>query len=173
MGTLLRELAACCHDRSTSTHPFSYEVENPHAVSIRNGTGEADRCVGGVDVTPAYAGAPTIVKMASQLAKRVPIAPHKRKEKGIAVSAQMSVNYAPMEIQGQPWAGWDVDLTSRWYRCNYCHAFGICVHVLYALRVTENVDSRGRIVLVNRKERKRTGGDIGGRPLAVGPALTY
>ncbi|KAG2926764.1 hypothetical protein PC119_g1136 [Phytophthora cactorum] len=45
--------------------------------------------------------------------------------------AQMDVNYARMEVQGQPWSGWSVDLDSCWCPCNYWS------------------------VLVNRNKRKR------------------
>ncbi|KAF1784891.1 hypothetical protein GQ600_6669 [Phytophthora cactorum] len=45
----------------------------------------------------------------------------------------MDVNYARMEVQGQPWGGWSVDLDSCWCPCNCWYACGVCVHILYAL----------------------------------------
>ncbi|KAF1794454.1 hypothetical protein GQ600_5252 [Phytophthora cactorum] len=72
--------------------------------------------------------------------------------------------------------GWPVDLDSRWCRCGYCFAFGVCIHLVYALQMTEHVDSRGKNVLVDRNKRKRQEPEVGsqaGRPRLVGPVLTF
>eukprot|EP00644_Phytophthora_capsici_P004646 jgi/Phyca11/111057/e_gw1.19.475.1 len=156
--------------------PFSYDISTSKTLRRRVAEMTRERLIGvcvGLMPEYRYAGGSTILKVASQLAKRVSVAPHKRNEEGIAVSAQMGVNYARMEVQNQPWGGWPVDITQRWCPCNYCYAFGVCVHVLFALRITENVDSSGRSVLVNRSKRRRAGDDVGGRPLSVGAALTF
>ncbi|KAE9144049.1 hypothetical protein PF006_g10968 [Phytophthora fragariae] len=46
--------------------------------------------------------------------KRLIVAPNKPYEDGIAVSAQMGSNYARMEVQGQPFGGWPVDVDNKW-----------------------------------------------------------
>eukprot|EP00644_Phytophthora_capsici_P003947 jgi/Phyca11/108692/e_gw1.15.210.1 len=176
MGTLVQELADCTHDLSSATRKFSFDIAVPATLTRRVSELMKERLIGvwnGVEPQPAYAGGHTLVYVASQLAKRVQVAPHKRSEEGVAVSAQMGANYARMEVEGQPWGGWPVDITSRWCPCSYCFAFGVCVHVLYALKVTQHVDSSGRNVFVNRNKRKRGGDSSGGRPLSVGPALTF
>ncbi|KAG3049294.1 hypothetical protein PI125_g26602 [Phytophthora idaei] len=85
------------------------------------------------------------------------VAPNKRSEEGIAVTAQMGASYARMELEGQHWGGWAVNADSQWCPCNYCFVFGVCVHVLLALRATAHVDSSGRVILVSRRKRKRKG----------------
>ncbi|GMF40719.1 unnamed protein product [Phytophthora fragariaefolia] len=106
------------------------------------------------------------------------VAPNKRSEIGIAVSAQMGANYARMEVEGQPSGGWIVDTYHRSCGCNYFYAFRVCVHVLFAVQSCDHLDSQGREVLVSRKKRKRGAPDNrtnnpGGRPALVGPALTF
>ncbi|ETI36520.1 hypothetical protein F441_17225 [Phytophthora nicotianae CJ01A1] len=176
MGTLLRELSACCHDVSSTTRSFSFEIAIQPTLTRRVSEMVKQSLIGFWNrgcSPPACAVSSDTVHVVSRMAQRVQVAPHKRTEVGIAVSAQMGANYARMEVQGQPWGGWPVDITHRWCPCGYCYAFGICVHVLFALRATETVDSSGRNVLVNRNKRKRSGGDSGGRPRAVGPDLTF
>ncbi|KAG2907774.1 hypothetical protein PC119_g22955 [Phytophthora cactorum] len=68
----------------------------------------------------------------------------------------MGANYARMDLQGQQLGGWAVDLDNLWCPCNDWYAFGVCVHIMYALRLSEHVDSRERSVLVNRNKCKRT-----------------
>ncbi|KAF1787037.1 hypothetical protein GQ600_15304 [Phytophthora cactorum] len=124
----------------------------------------------------AYAVHPAIVCVVAIMAKRVQVDPYKRTEEGIAAFAQMRANYARMEVKGQPWGGWLVDIDNQGCPCNYCIAFGVCVHVVYALRTREHVDNRGRNVLVNRSKRRRganEGENCGGRPRLAGQALTF
>nr|CAI72252.1 hypothetical protein PI35.0030 [Phytophthora infestans] len=131
---------------------------------------EVDAVSGGV------AGEPNIIRVISLPAPRVTVAPNKRTEEGIAVSAQMGVNYARKEVEGQPFGGWHVDSERQWCQCDYCYAFGTCIHVLYALRATTHVDSSGRDILVNRKKRRRYGVavlPVVGRPRTIGPALSF
>ncbi|ETL83454.1 hypothetical protein L917_16606 [Phytophthora nicotianae] len=176
MGTLLRELSACCHDVSSTIRSFSFEIAIQPTLTRRVSEMVKQSLIGfwnGGCLPPACAVSSDTVHVVSRMAQRVQVAPHKRTEVGIAVSAQMGANYARMEVQGQPWGGWPVDITHRWCPCGYCYEFGICVHVLFALRATETVDSSGRNVVVNRNKRKRSGGDSGGRPCAVGPDLTF
>jgi hypothetical protein len=90
------------------------------------------------------------------------------------VSAQMGSNYARKEVEGEPLDGWSVDVQRQWCPCDYWFAFGSCIHVLFALRVTAHVNSRE--VLISRRKRKR--GEIAvlpviGRPRTIGPALSF
>jgi hypothetical protein len=36
-------------------------------------------------------------------------------------------------VEGQPWGGWVVDIDRKWCGCSYHFAFGMCVHVLFAI----------------------------------------
>ncbi|ETL49361.1 hypothetical protein L916_01139 [Phytophthora nicotianae] len=112
--------------------------------------------------------------------KRIQLSTNKRSEEGIAVSAQMGVNYARMKFEGQPYGSWVIDTARMWCQCSYWFGFGACVHVLFAQRTLEYLESAGREILVARgKHRSGTVGPSyrddqrGGRPLGVGPALTY
>ncbi|EGZ27535.1 hypothetical protein PHYSODRAFT_477483, partial [Phytophthora sojae] len=87
-------------------------------------------------------------------AARVNVSSTKRHETEIAVAAQMGFQYAQMEVQGQLLTRWPVHLRRRWCPCGYWYAFGSCVHVLYALRVSNCVDLAGRDVLVSRKRKQ-------------------
>eukprot|EP00644_Phytophthora_capsici_P013282 jgi/Phyca11/101458/e_gw1.5.411.1 len=139
MGSLLRELAACCHDVSAATRSFSFDISVQPTLMRRVCEMTKQSLIGfwnGGVAPPAYAGCTNIVHVVSSMAQRVQVSPHKRNEEGIAVSAQMGANYARMEVQGQPWGGWPVDVTHRWCPCGYYFAFGVCVHVLFALRTT-------------------------------------
>eukprot|EP00644_Phytophthora_capsici_P002991 jgi/Phyca11/102684/e_gw1.7.736.1 len=116
------------------------------------------------------------VHVLSWPARRVHVNPTKRSEVGIAVSAQMGVNYARMEVWKQPLTGWPVNLQLQWCPCKFCFAFGTCVHVIHALRVTCLVDGEGKELLVSRRKPKNGPvgfGLPGGRGNRVGPALTY
>ncbi|KAE9333742.1 hypothetical protein PR003_g13868 [Phytophthora rubi] len=102
----------------------------------------------------ALTGDETILLVVSLRAPRVIVAPNKRSEEGIAVSARMGANYARMEVEMQPWGGWPVDAERQWCPCNYCS---------------------GRDILVSRRKRKRTAVSVidnTGRPRSNGPALS-
>lgn len=177
MGTLLKELSDCCEDRSSTPRIFHWNIEPSNSLARRVSDMIREKLLY-TGVVPNTDSACTeersIVPVVSLLAKRVVVAPNKRTEEGIAVCAQMGSNYARMEVEGQPWCGWQVDIASKWCGCNYCFVFGTCVHVLFALRVTEHVDNSGRSVLVNRKKRRRAGvNQTIGRPRAIGPALSF
>ncbi|RLN48812.1 hypothetical protein BBJ28_00013307 [Nothophytophthora sp. Chile5] len=155
MGALLQELSNCCHDKSAS---LLYE-------------GGRDQ----IDI--ASAGH---IRVISCSAKRIQVSPNNRSEEGIAVTAQMGLNYARMEFEGQPYGGWVVDTTRMWCQCSYWFGFGVCVHVLFAQRTIKYLDCAGREILVTRGTKKNGAddpsardGQRGGRPLGVGPALTY
>ncbi|ETO77711.1 hypothetical protein F444_07113 [Phytophthora nicotianae P1976] len=162
MGSLLRELSACCQDQSSSVRAFEFGVCPSKTLARR--VSELVR-----------AGAYPVLRIISLPAPRIVVDPNKRSEEGIAVSAQMEANYARKEVENEPWGGWEVDVERQWCPCDYCFAFGTCVPILFALRVTAHVDSSGRDILVSRRERKRVSAAtvaISGHPGAAGPALS-
>ncbi|KUF96258.1 hypothetical protein AM588_10005890 [Phytophthora nicotianae] len=179
MGTLLREFSSCCQDQSTTARAFAFGVIPSDSLTRRVSELVRARLLSTADAAAGEcdgAGRPDIIYVKAMLAPRVIVAPNKRSEQGIAVSAQMGANYARMEVLGQPAGGWPVNIERQWCPCHYCFVFGTCVHVLYALRVTEYLDSCGRAILVSRKKRKRTAltaPDTGGRPRSAGPALSF
>ncbi|KAE8899114.1 hypothetical protein PF003_g16963 [Phytophthora fragariae] len=86
----------------------------------------------------------------------------------------MGSNYARKEVEGEPLDGWPVDVQRQCCPCDYRFAFGACVHVLFALRVTGHIDSSRREVLISRRKRKR--GEVAilpdlGRLQTIDPAL--
>jgi len=178
MGTLLRELSSCCQDQSSSARAFEFTA--CPAPTLARKVSELVRLkLLGVaehqDVDAVRAGSCCILRVISLPAPRVSVAPNKRSVEAIAVTAQIGSNYARKEVEGEPADGWPVDIRRQWCPCSYWFAFGACVHVLFAMRVTAHVDGRGREVLISRRKRKRGGvavlADIG-RPASVGPALS-
>ncbi|ETM32417.1 hypothetical protein L914_20164 [Phytophthora nicotianae] len=153
MGALLAELANCCEDQSANERPFQLKVTPSENLIRRVREIVRQNLLGlGEDQSGAY-GRPGCLRVASRLAKRIAVAPNNRSEEGIAVSAQMGVNYASMEVEGQPDGGWTVNLTRRWCECNYCYAFGVCVHILYAVRSQDYIDGSGRETFILRISR--------------------
>lgn len=180
MGALLAELANCCEDQSANERPFQMEVLPSETLTRRVRELVRENLLGLGGEQPGALEPPGCIRIASRLAKRIAVAPNNRSEHGIAVSAQMGLNYARMEVEGQPEGGWNVDLNRRWCGCNYCYAFGVCVHVLYAVRTQDYIDASGREILISRNMQKSSGaaasknsGQRGGRPTTVGPALTF
>ncbi|KAE9333223.1 hypothetical protein PR003_g14125 [Phytophthora rubi] len=179
MGSLLRELSACCQDQSSSVRAFEFGVVPTATLARRVSELKRANLLGlaeGQTVDGALTGDQTILLVVSLRAPRVIVTPNKRSEEGIAVSAQMGANYARMEVEMQPWGGWPVDVERQWCPCNYGFVFGSCIHVLFALRCTANVDSSGRDILVSRRKRKRTTVSVidnTGRPRSNGPALSF
>ncbi|KAE9102615.1 hypothetical protein PF010_g14038 [Phytophthora fragariae] len=178
MGTLLRELSACCQDQSSSAREFEFAVCPAPTLARRVSELAREKLLGVAedqDLDYVRAGACCILRVISLPAPRVLVAPNKRSEEAIAVTAQMGVNYARKEFEGEPADGWAVDILRQCCPCDYWFAFGACVHILFALRATAHVDSSGREVLISRRKRKR--GEMTvlpdlGRPRTVGAALS-
>ncbi|ETM34807.1 hypothetical protein L914_18180 [Phytophthora nicotianae] len=108
MGTLLREFSACCQDQSMSKRQFQFGVLAGASLTRRvadlaRGNLLAISCCHPIDIESA--GHSAIVRVKAVAPHRIVVAPNKRREEGIAVSTQMGVNYARMEIQNQPWGG--------------------------------------------------------------------
>ncbi|ETM02418.1 hypothetical protein L917_01113 [Phytophthora nicotianae] len=180
MGALLQDLSNCCRDKSARERVFNLGVV-PAQTLVRRVSEmirakliyEGERDLGDIPT----AG---LIRVISRSAKRIQLSTNKRSEEGIAVSAQMGVNYARMKFEGQPYGSWVIDTARMWCQCSYWFGFGACVHVLFAQRTLEYLESAGREILVARgKHRSGTVGPSycddqrGGRPLGVGPALTY
>ncbi|POM67104.1 Hypothetical protein PHPALM_16944 [Phytophthora palmivora] len=163
----------------TRARAFEFGVCPPPTLARRVSELLRSRLLGlaeGQNVDTVRAGGFCMLRLISLSAPRVQVAPNKRSEEGIAVSAQLGSNYARQEVEGEPPGGWPVDVERQWCPCCYWFAFGTCVHILYALRITAHVDSNGREVLVSRRKRKR--GEVAvlprtGRPNAIGPALSF
>lgn len=179
MGTLLLELSGCCQDQSSSSRAFEYAVIPAPTLARRVSEMVREGLLGlapGQHVEYVRSGECSILRVISLPARRVLVAPNKRTEEAIAVSAQTGSNYARKEYEGQPVDGWPVNIQWQSCPCDYFFGFGACVHVLYALRVTAHVDSSGREVLVSRRKIKR--GAVAvlpelGWPRDVGAALSF
>jgi hypothetical protein len=115
MGTLLRELGACCQDQSSSARAFEFTV-CPAPTLARTVSEWVRLNLLGVaedqDLDSVRAGACCILRVISMPAPRVSVAPNNRSEEAVAVTAQMGVNYARKEFEGEPVDGWPVDLVS-------------------------------------------------------------
>eukprot|EP00644_Phytophthora_capsici_P019609 jgi/Phyca11/133443/e_gw1.472.4.1 len=179
MGPLLRELRNCCEDQSCNGRPFRFEVVPPATLTRRALEMERKGYLGTWHEPSPHihgAGLSRTVQVQSFPAERVNVAPNRRCEEAIAVSAQFGSNYARVEVEGQPWGGWIVDVDHKWCGCGYFYAFGCCIQLLYAIRSLGYLDSFGNEVLVSRRRSKRkrqTSALQRGRPSAVGPALTF
>ncbi|ETI30502.1 hypothetical protein F443_22375, partial [Phytophthora nicotianae P1569] len=109
MGALLQELSNCCRDKSASERVFNLGIV-PAQTLVRRVSEmirakliyEGERDIGDIPT----AG---LIRVISPPAKRIQVSTNKRSEEGIAVSAQMGVNYARMKFEGQPYGGWVID----------------------------------------------------------------
>uniref|UniRef100_H3GHY2 MULE transposase domain-containing protein n=1 Tax=Phytophthora ramorum TaxID=164328 RepID=H3GHY2_PHYRM len=122
VGSLLRELASCCQDQSGSVRAFEFVVLPPDTLIRRVSELMRLKLLGlaeGENVDESTAGSRTTVQVVSLRAPRVIMAPNMRSEEAIAVTSQMGVNYSRMEVEGQPWSGWTVDVERQWCPCNY------------------------------------------------------
>ncbi|GMF54973.1 unnamed protein product [Phytophthora fragariaefolia] len=120
------------------------------------------------------------VRVQSRLAQRFYIPAKKRTEEYLVVTAQMGWNYARMGHEGQPVAGWLVDVSAGWCQCKYWRKFGCCIHLLYARNISQRVNSRVKRVHVNRsivRDKRVRRIDDGmtppGRPMLNGYALAF
>ncbi|GMF37339.1 unnamed protein product [Phytophthora fragariaefolia] len=147
MGALLKELLNCCEDQSVNQRPFRIDIV-PATTLVRRVSELVRGKLLGTNES-AIIDTPSTGRMQaySLLAKRIVAAPNKRSEIGIAVSAQIGANYARMEVKGQSSGGWIVDTYHRSCGCNYIYAFGVCVHLLFAVQSCDHLDSQGREVL--------------------------
>ncbi|ETI57361.1 hypothetical protein F443_00333 [Phytophthora nicotianae P1569] len=121
---------------------------------------------------------PDVVRVLSRGCERVYLPELGRSREVGPVSAQMGVNYARMEVAGQPEGGWNVGLSTNSCGCKYYFKFAVCIHVLFALQINSYTGLDGKRTLVNRSvSRKRRRPSItsvrvpAGRPLANRHAL--
>ncbi|RLN95579.1 hypothetical protein BBJ28_00020192 [Nothophytophthora sp. Chile5] len=177
-GRFCTAMGACCQDQSISVRAFEFVVLPTTTLARRVSELMRAKLLGlaeGENVDGSIAGSQTTVQVVSLRAPRVIVAPNRRSEEVIAVTARMGANYARMEVEGQPWGGWAVDVERQWCPCNYWFVFGSCIHVLFALRSTASVDSRGHEILIDRRKHRRGRVaviDNACRPRSNGPALT-
>ncbi|ETP04188.1 hypothetical protein F441_18964 [Phytophthora nicotianae CJ01A1] len=115
-----------------------------------------------VDMTPSRSSIefllvspnPDVVRVSSHGCERVYLPEPGRSREVAPVSAQMGVNYARMEVVGQPEGCWHVNLSTNSCGCNYYFKFEICVHVLFALQIKDYTGLDGKRTLVNRSVSK-------------------
>uniref|UniRef100_H3H147 MULE transposase domain-containing protein n=1 Tax=Phytophthora ramorum TaxID=164328 RepID=H3H147_PHYRM len=117
MGTLLRELSVCCQDQSSSARAFEFAVCPPPTLARRVSELVREKRLGVArdqDLDAVRAGACCLIRVISLPAPRVLVAPNNRSEETIAVTAQMGVNYARKEYEGEPTDGWPFDALRQW-----------------------------------------------------------
>ncbi|ETP21745.1 hypothetical protein F441_04804 [Phytophthora nicotianae CJ01A1] len=139
-----------------------------------------------VDMTPSRSSIdfllvspnPDVVRVLSRGCERVYLPELGRSRAVGPVSAQMRVNYARMEVAGQPESGWNVDLSTNSCGYKYYFKFAVCSHVLFALQIKSYTGLDGKRTLVNRsmsrKRRRPSTTSVrvpAGRPLANQHAL--
>ncbi|KAK1942996.1 hypothetical protein P3T76_005633 [Phytophthora citrophthora] len=116
MGALLRELSSSCPSTSESPKTF---MTTPVPASTLTRRAQDMKCASllsmseGQDLGFTCAGAPQVIRVLSMCPLHITVAPNKRTEEGIAVSAQMGSSYARKEVEGQPWGGWPVDVQQQ------------------------------------------------------------
>ncbi|KAG3187085.1 hypothetical protein C6341_g3457 [Phytophthora cactorum] len=120
MDSLLRELSACWQDQSSSVRAFGFDVVPTATLARRVSELICAKLLGlaeGQTVDGALTGCQSTLRVVSLRAPRVMVAPNKRSEEGIALSAQLGANYARMEVDGQPWPGGQVDVDRQYCSC--------------------------------------------------------
>uniref|UniRef100_H3GP42 Uncharacterized protein n=1 Tax=Phytophthora ramorum TaxID=164328 RepID=H3GP42_PHYRM len=113
VGSLLRELSACCQDQSASMRALEFVALLTTTLAQRVFELMRSKLLGiaeGESVDGSFAGSQTVVQVVSLRAPRVIVDPNRCGEEEIAVTAQMGANYARMEVVRQPWGGWAVDV---------------------------------------------------------------
>ncbi|KAE8979596.1 hypothetical protein PR001_g24508 [Phytophthora rubi] len=100
MGTLMKQLLSCCHNESSSERGFRLQVEPSSTIKRRTKELVKLKLLGEVIPPSAVVEAvnSNIKFAASSRPPRVPVAARHKTEDGIAVSAQMGLNYARMEV---------------------------------------------------------------------------
>ncbi|OWY90096.1 hypothetical protein PHMEG_00041931, partial [Phytophthora megakarya] len=183
IGMLLRELSNCCQNESSNGKSFRRQLE-PQQALVRRTTElsrenllhlglEPESCADPVTGLPRYA----VLHVVSIPAPRIKLPELGKTQEALEISSQMGANYARMEHQDMPWNGWPVDLVHQKCPCKYSFKFGTCIHLVFALRMTQSLDTNTHNVLVNRRRGKKRrllnhADTVGGRPPHIGPALS-
>ncbi|ETK88304.1 hypothetical protein F441_07580 [Phytophthora nicotianae CJ01A1] len=76
-----------------------------------------------------------------------------RSKEALEVAAQFSINYARMELDGQPSNGWTVNLELKHCPCRYHAKMRDCVHLQFALQLHNYVGGDGERVMANRSKK--------------------
>ncbi|POM68192.1 Hypothetical protein PHPALM_15676 [Phytophthora palmivora] len=162
---LIGLLADCCGHQSVTPRVFKEVSDATQQLKARVRDFRQRELL--VDMTPRRSSIefllvspnPNIVRVLSRGYHRVYL-PELGRSRGTApASAQMSANYARMEVEGQPEGGWNVDVSTLSCGCKYNFKFSICIHVLFALQLKNYTGLDGKQTLVNRfvpKKRRRT-----------------
>lgn len=122
MGSLPHELIACCQDQSSSVRAFEFDVCPSPTLARRVGELVRERLLGlaeGQHVDNVRAGAYSTLPVLSLPSPRVPVAPNKHSEEGIAVFGQLGANYARKEYEREPPGGWAVDVDRQRCPCDH------------------------------------------------------
>ncbi|ETK75744.1 hypothetical protein F441_18034 [Phytophthora nicotianae CJ01A1] len=187
MGSLLRQLMACCTHESTTSRSFAVGPA-PSVTLVRRAS--AMRKAGmllelqcrhnsiAFLLSNAQEGgsdsAIDVVRVFSRQVPRVFDPEAKRSRKALPVTAQIGEQTVRMEIEGMPEGGWPVNTPSWTGPCRYWMKFAACIHTLLAKHVC-GVHAMGkRERLVYRGPHKRQGAYVGGlpgRPCFNAPAL--
>ncbi|ETN23726.1 hypothetical protein PPTG_00257 [Phytophthora nicotianae INRA-310] len=162
IGTLIQLLADCCGHQSVTPRIFKESPEATQQLNARvKDFRRRDLLVG---MTPSRSSIdfllvspnPDVVRVLSRGCERVYLPELGRSREVGPVSAQMEVNYARMEVAGQPEGGWNVDLSTNSCGCKYYFKFAVCIHVIFALQIKSYTGLDGKRTLVNRSvSRKR------------------
>jgi hypothetical protein len=186
IGTLIGLLADCCGHQSVTPITFKETVEANQQLKARVKHFRRSDLL--VDMTPGKSSIEfllvspnqNLVRVLSRGCVRVFLPELGRSRETAPVSAQMGVNYARMESEGQPDGGWSVDLGSMTCGCKYYFKFEVCIHLVFALQVKHYTGMDGKRTLVNRSvagKRRRTTRKSSirvpaGRPRTNGHALS-
>ncbi|ETP27147.1 hypothetical protein F441_00313, partial [Phytophthora nicotianae CJ01A1] len=134
IGTLIQLLADCCGHQSVTPRIFKESPEATQQLNARvKDFRRRDLLVG---MTPSRSSIdfllvspnPDVVRVLSRGCERVYLPDLGRSREVGPVSAQMEVNYARMEVAGQPEGGWNVDLSTNSCGCKYYFKFAVCIH---------------------------------------------
>jgi hypothetical protein len=154
-GTFLHLLFQCVTSESGGGRSFRDTTEAPTTLATRMWELARDKLLeNNLSFDTSKGGVVTVM---AKPAKRVFVPARRRTEEYLAATAQLGVNYARMEIEGQPPTGWAVDVVQRSCGCRYWRKFACCVHLLFAMQKSSLVDSMGREILMDRSiARKRS-----------------
>ncbi|RAW30261.1 hypothetical protein PC110_g13377 [Phytophthora cactorum] len=181
MGELLRQLAACCHQRSIDVRPFALAPAPSKELLARVKELTRQQRLRehvvpriSVDFLLQDACSDVVHTLYTPSQRAYNPATNKLQE-DIQVSAQVSVNTARMENEHQHATGWLVDMVTQTCSCRFYTKFAYCVHSIFAMQTRARIDGNGDEVLVNRRKRKAVGTAPTragrGRPPRIGRAL--
>ncbi|KAG3002260.1 hypothetical protein PC116_g16543 [Phytophthora cactorum] len=146
MGLLLAQLLACCGHRSMALPQFLLRPTCPATLKTRTCAlrrrglfqehvvtrASIDYLLGDAD--------PELVYVRAVAPARTFTPELNRTRENMAISAELGVHYARMEVEGQPHTGWPVNLRNAYCPCRYHMKMGYCCHLLFAQQSRSVVD---------------------------------